>query len=861
MSIQAHDETPLFVDEDGEPLRFFLPMSLASRSSFKDKIERNGGVLVQSEILPSIIKIGDPAKPSSYDSSWLSFRYIDDAIREGALQSPEFYIMENVPSSTVPGRHFTMPTTQRVTPASGGLPNGVGTRGTRTEFTPEEDDILRRIVHRPGVATSGNKIYQLIADQYGGHSFHSWRDRYIRHMRPIWGVPTEATAMDVNYIDAEILTQSYLRAPHVLSAERRPGRASSNSPDTYSMDGTDDSLAVRKQLQSELRTPATPPILKKQRAAFSTTDDGILLRAIKEGSETAATYKRLGARHPHHTWESWKNRVKALKKKNNGTLPDPDQTLSHDFTDLSNANLDLSLTNNPPHAQDIDVSNLESIRQENADSNIDPQLQHHMLMIDDHHQEQVFAPFLDLPQQLPHSSNATLDLRTTEDLLRENFQDNIGDMHKATQPLGKESLGTLIPTSKSKGRRQINIHDPTADENAGPVSDIEDGPTPGSSPNKKSRSEPQKNRKTRAAALAAAGRAAALAKSAQSPSTPSKLTDGPTGSNPKSAKLEHHERERPILLDQPQNDDSVDFPIDARQNNTRSNNVQITSSVVMPESTVANDDRQWVPMNGDAKSIETFYRNEHEIHGTAAVSPHEQLLIDALSAPARHELTTRQDGLSHLNQSDFEQPSSVRPSDLQTVPSRSSRKRAYQEIRATPESSPVLANLSVPFEDDDFAYESPSPTPNSPNKLFSQSQFLQDTQAINGDLEEYNNYDTTMPDLEQDSQEQEQEIEQRMLMQQRKNGWIERQMRVHGISSRDAIDAWDRTSGVQSIAAKVVSAYERGESPPRIPGVWTEEDDKIARSTDVHAMAELERFHGGIDNRLSFLDKLKDSGP
>lgn len=876
----------LFTDPDGEPLRFFLPMSLASRSTFKEKVEQNGGVLVQSELMNNIIKIGDPAKPQSYDASWLNFRYIDDALREGQLQNPEFYVMDNpnhVMNIISPGK--IMPTTQRETPISGSLPNGVGSRGTRMEFTPEEDDILRRIVHRPGVATSGNKIYQLIAQQYGGHSFHSWRDRYIRHMRPIWGPPSEEAAMDVNATDDFILTQSYLRAPHVSASDRPSARHASASAAPEEI----------TQAEEELRTPVTPPVIKKQRAAFSTTDDEILLRAIAEKGETASTYKDLGQRHPHHTWESWKNRVKALKKRHNGTLPDPDQMLTMpDLSDISASNMELEMSMQE-HADNMKPlqqaahehqTHHDQHHQDLVDPNIDPnlQLQQLSMIMDDPNQQAFEQQFdeghfdptqdLNMQQQLQQedAGGSPFDFQSTEDMLRHNLQGHtVEDLQLAQQHANEKALNMALSSNQASigpGKRQINIHDPSLDENAGPVSDIDDPASQTQTRGKRAPKRVTKKRKTNAAARAAAERAAAVPKT-QTPATPSRQVEGLSPLNPKSAKQEHHDREKPALVQAVRDDAAQEFLVDVPEPRTRAARARAASQEPLPGNdilgAVKGKDRAATQPN--ARSAEPFLRPDQSLLdgdlNEDDLRAEEQLRRAITKTVGRHN-KAQVPMMPQIEEDAFLQTNELLDPAFAASTPRSNRHRGMREVRATPNSSPIrppVSQLRAPHDPErevNFSvdFDPPSPTPASPGKSsFSQSQFLQDTQAIRGEIDF--DFDTTIHELELDSGEQQFQAEVRAAAYQRKLNWIERQMTQHNIPVRDAEDAWNRTSGVQSLAVKVVQAYVEGRSPPRIPGVWMEEDDDIIRSADAKAMEAVDRFHdGAVESRLSFLDQL-----
>lgn len=56
--------------------------------------------------------------------------------------------------------------------------------GGKVKFTKEDDELLLKYVEEAGKDKAGNKIYQALAEEYPHHSYHSWRDRYIRHLEP-----------------------------------------------------------------------------------------------------------------------------------------------------------------------------------------------------------------------------------------------------------------------------------------------------------------------------------------------------------------------------------------------------------------------------------------------------------------------------------------------------------------------------------------------------------------------------------------------------------------------------------------------------------------------------------------------------
>ena len=678
------------------------------------------------------------------------------------------------------------------------------------EFTPEEDDILRRIVHRPGVATSGNKIYQLIASHYGGHSFHSWRDRYIRHMRPIWGPPTEDQALAVNDTDDYILSQSYLRAPHTSASSRSKVAADAKLEPTAQ---NEEDVSQQQQQQQEIpAVQSMPPPMasnKKQRASFSTTDDEILLTAIADKGETAATFKYLGARHPHHTWESWKNRVKALKKRNNGVLPKPDEMLRlNSLPDDSQSDISMQIQPVINNAQGL----VEHIPEpEHVDPNIDPNLQHLQSLtaiLDDPNQAAFEQQFPDqqaqyqqdeqLQQQLQAEDTpvSTFDFPETEQLLRQNLQQETA----SSQPSASKKRG-----AGRKGKRQINIHDPSADENAGAVSDIEDGDSStGISLRKRSiiRQDPKK-RKTNAAARAAAARAAASPR-AIPPQTPNKETS----TQPKSAKQEHHEREKPGLVKAIRDD-------------------------AMPN--YSNEPRRSTRQRSSSREPQPVPKARQQRRKATSVEP------DAIAEATNEDDLMAEEQIRRTNSEAVESNQLLGPR---------AQKRGAREVRATPNSSPIrppVSQLRYPGHSPEL--EPPSPSPASPAKMT--QTYMGDTQMIRGDVDF--DFETTMPDMALDSQQLEEQTAMRLEAEQRKQAWISEQKAV-GLDTMIAADAWYKASGVEHLARKIIEAYTQGLSTPRLPGIWTDEEDEIIFSTDANALEELYKFHGtSVDMRLTFL--------
>ncbi|KAH8666585.1 hypothetical protein BX600DRAFT_497372 [Xylariales sp. PMI_506] len=87
------------------------------------------------------------------------------------------------PAPSTPGAssHTEVPSTS----ASASVRRG---KSSRLKFTPEEDTWLLEYVRsceQEGKPTSGNKIYEEFAQDFPQHTWHSWRDRWLKQLKPL----------------------------------------------------------------------------------------------------------------------------------------------------------------------------------------------------------------------------------------------------------------------------------------------------------------------------------------------------------------------------------------------------------------------------------------------------------------------------------------------------------------------------------------------------------------------------------------------------------------------------------------------------------------------------------------------------
>lgn len=198
----ANDDTPA-VSGIFEGLRFFLVQRLPSRSNYVTQIQSNGGRVVKTEDQADHI-IADHFRKDCPPGS-ISYTFVENAIRNGELPSPNDHIAGPAPGT--------------VRPAGSAIPG----KSTRTPFTAEDDRVLWQWVERcrvKGGLIKGNEIYKQLEATNNRHTYQAWRDRYIKKLmdRPPPGTavtvaanapPSPPTAQDDQ---AEIMTNHNTRS-------------------------------------------------------------------------------------------------------------------------------------------------------------------------------------------------------------------------------------------------------------------------------------------------------------------------------------------------------------------------------------------------------------------------------------------------------------------------------------------------------------------------------------------------------------------------------------------------------------------------------------------------------------------------
>lgn len=255
-------------------LKFFIVQRVPQRSHYISLVETNGGRIVKLEAQADYL-IADHLRHDAPAGS-LSYRFIEESIKQGKIPEDD--------SRFLAGRRKSAnPVTTTVASSS--------KKSTRTPFTDDDDKLLYKWVHRAdeqGLATQGNTIYQVLAAHNPRHTYHSWRDRYVKVLStrppPGWeAYPDE----NLPAIDASIADIPSTALPRSTAVNRSASRSASatKSPST---------ARAYIPFTQEDDEQLTAWVRKKER-----------LGAAINGN---AIYKELAERNPRHPYHSWRDR-------------------------------------------------------------------------------------------------------------------------------------------------------------------------------------------------------------------------------------------------------------------------------------------------------------------------------------------------------------------------------------------------------------------------------------------------------------------------------------------------------------------------------------------------------------------------
>ncbi|KAI9337951.1 hypothetical protein BDR26DRAFT_935390 [Obelidium mucronatum] len=165
----------LFIDDDGEPLRFSIAR-FDRRGAIRLLIEQNGGEVVEPHEPNIFMKISS-LKLARVPGRFYSEKYIVDSIQRGRLPVNR-------------ERYLLWPSKPIAESASHGGEEKPGKRpqheppGFRTPFTKEEDALLIQLIAKNRDGLTGDLLYQELARTHPSRTWSSWRDRAVKKLLP-----------------------------------------------------------------------------------------------------------------------------------------------------------------------------------------------------------------------------------------------------------------------------------------------------------------------------------------------------------------------------------------------------------------------------------------------------------------------------------------------------------------------------------------------------------------------------------------------------------------------------------------------------------------------------------------------------
>ncbi|GAB1315656.1 hypothetical protein MFIFM68171_05866 [Madurella fahalii] len=249
-------------------IKFWVAQRVPTRGDIVAKIEDNGGKIVLLEKYADVL-IADHAKKNAPPGS-VSWKYIDDSVRLGTIANIDDYRIASTNPTPKPAK-------------AGKLP-----------FTNQDDQILVSWVRQHVHNHSGNKIYQDLEKQYPHHSWHSWRDRWVKRLALLHEKDLPAAPLQ---IPAPSGPRSVVM-PEATTAAVPPATAAQRTASTA------------KGTPEGVQRPDAP----RGRVRFTEEDDKLLtnhvLQRCRDGEKEkgAKIYMELAAKYPHHSAHSWRDR-------------------------------------------------------------------------------------------------------------------------------------------------------------------------------------------------------------------------------------------------------------------------------------------------------------------------------------------------------------------------------------------------------------------------------------------------------------------------------------------------------------------------------------------------------------------------
>ncbi|KAF3933683.1 hypothetical protein ABW19_dt0200974 [Dactylella cylindrospora] len=159
-------------------LAIHLTALCPQKEHFRNLIEVNGGAVYKTEVNAHII-ISDHLRSKGNDGRAVSYKWIEASIEARELVDIDEYLISKY-QSKMPAKSSAKPKQtaagiKRQVEATGPAPKRPG----RNLFTKEDDYLLLWWIEKAEYP-SGNAIYQELTNLFPHHTFHSWRERWVK---------------------------------------------------------------------------------------------------------------------------------------------------------------------------------------------------------------------------------------------------------------------------------------------------------------------------------------------------------------------------------------------------------------------------------------------------------------------------------------------------------------------------------------------------------------------------------------------------------------------------------------------------------------------------------------------------------
>ncbi|PMD31138.1 hypothetical protein L207DRAFT_573195 [Hyaloscypha variabilis F] len=283
-------------------VKFFLMQRLPTRDRWKGLVKANGGQVVDLEKQADLI-IADHARKDIPPGS-ISWKFIEQSVAKGVLEDIEDH-RAGPPVGTI--REVGS-----VQPAKKG----------RTPFTAEDDRILMEWcikAERKGLSLKGNDLYKQLEAKNNRHTFQSWRDHWIKDLshrpRPTLSEDDE----DGEEEEGDELSKAYspkFRPPVRQQNTARTATVQRNAPVSSSSSRPPQARAmVDRKPARKSSPPPSSPVKPTAGNAFTDEDTELLSDAYEDilnldEDHIIDAWVTWAENYPQHTAQEWRNYFK-----------------------------------------------------------------------------------------------------------------------------------------------------------------------------------------------------------------------------------------------------------------------------------------------------------------------------------------------------------------------------------------------------------------------------------------------------------------------------------------------------------------------------------------------------------------------